>query len=118
METRTQSTLASGLTMAVGLWLLVTPLFISMTGAALANILVVGAVIALIGLVELFWTNTLPSWLGALTAVWLFASVLLFDMSSTAAWNMALFAIATFVISIWEGLEAGQLQQGGPLHQA
>lgn len=113
MDTQMQTRLAAALTAIVGVWLLVTPLFISMSGAALVNILVIGAVVALAGIVELFWTNTLPSWLSALAAVWLFVSILFFDMSSAAAWNMAIAAIVTFVVSVWDGAEVSQLQQGG-----
>lgn len=115
MDTQMQSRLAGLLTAVVGLWLLMTPLFITMSGAALVNILVVGALIAAAGLVELFWKNTLPSWLGALAAVWLFVSLLLFDMSSGAAWNMAISAIITFVLSVWDGAEVSQLERGGRL---
>lgn len=110
MDTRIQSQLASVLMLAVGLWLLLTPLFITMSGGALVNILVVGAIVALAGLVELFWRNTLPSWLSALAAVWLFVSLLFFDMSAAAAWNIAVSALVTFVLSVWDGAEISQLQ--------
>lgn len=115
MDTTMQSRVAGILTAVVGLWLLMTPLFIAMSGAALANILVVGALIAFAGLVELFWKNTLPSWLGAVAAVWLFVSILLFDMSSNAAWNMAISAIIAFVLSVWDGAEISQLERGSRL---
>lgn len=111
MDTQMQSRIAGGLTAAVGVWLLITPLFITMTGAALTNILIVGALVALAGIAELFWKNTLPSWFGALAAVWLFVSILLFDTSSTAAWNIAISAIVTFVLSVWDGAEIAQLDQ-------
>lgn len=115
MDTKMQSQLAGILTAVVGLWLLMTPLFITMSGGALVNILVVGALIAFAGLVELFWKNTLPSWLGAVAAVWLFVSILLFDMSANAAWNMAISAIIAFVLSVWDGAEVSQLERGGRL---
>lgn len=115
MDTQMQSRLAGLLTAVVGVWLLMTPLFLAMTGAALVNILVIGAIIAFAGLVELFWKNTLPSWLGALAAVWLFLSILLFDMSGAAAWNMVISAIVAFVLSVWDGAEVGRLERGGRL---
>lgn len=115
MDTQMQSRLAGSLTAIVGLWLLMTPLFITMSGAALVNILIVGTLIAFAGLVELFWKNTLPSWLGALAAVWLFVSILLFDMSAGAAWNMAISAIVAFVLSVWDGAEISQMERSGRL---
>ena len=54
---------------------------------------------------------------GALAAVWLFISILLFDMSSAAAWNTAIAAIVTFVLSVWDGAEISQMQHGGRLQK-
>ena len=105
MDKLMQSRLASVLTVAVGAWLLLTPLVISMTGAALVNIYIVGGVIAAAGLVQLFWKNALPSWVNALAAVWLFIAAFGFTMSTGAAWNQAVLAVATFILATWDGLE-------------
>jgi len=112
MESLSQSRLASVLTMLVGVWLLISPIFISITGGALTNILIVGAIIALAGLVQLIWTNsTLPSWISALAAVWLFIAAFTFSgVSNAVSWNEVVSAIVAFILSTWDGVEVSQVQ--------
>jgi xanthine/uracil/vitamin C permease (AzgA family) len=116
MQNLSQSRLASVLAVIVGAWLLLTPLAISMTGAALVNILVVGGVIALAGLVQLFWMNTLPSWVTALAAIWLFISAFAYSVSNGAAWNEVVFAVVTFILATWDGIEVGQVRREHHMH--
>jgi hypothetical protein len=96
---------------ALGAWMMLTPLAISMTGAALVNILITGGVIIVLGLIQLFWINALPSWLNTVAAIWLFISAFAFTMSGGAAWNQAVFAIIAFVLSIWDGTEMSEVQR-------
>lgn len=110
MDTRTQSQTAGLLTVGVGAWLVMSPLFITMTGSALVSTLIVGGFLALAGIVELFWQNTLPSWLSAVAAVWLFVSIFIFSMSDAAAWSLAVSAVVAFALSVWDGLEIAELQ--------
>lgn len=111
MESLSQSRLASVLTLVVGVWLVLSPLFISITGGALTNILIVGGVIALAGLVQLIWTgSTLPSWIAALAAVWLFIAAFAFSVSNAMAWNEVIAAIVAFILSTWDGMEVSQVQ--------
>lgn len=109
MKDRDQSRVASILTVISGAWLMVSPLWIEMTGGALANILIVGGLIGLSGLVQLFWTNTLPSWINGLVAVWLFASAFLFTISASAAWNMIVTAAVVFVLAVWDSIEISHM---------
>lgn len=111
MEKLAQSRLASVLTIAVGAWMLLTPLAISMTGAALTSILITGGVIAVAGLVQLFWINTLPSWVNAVAAIWLFISAFAFTMSTGAAWNQVVFAVVAFLLAVWDGAEISDFQR-------
>lgn len=111
MEKLAQSRVASVLMVAVGAWMLLTPLAVSMTGAALVSILITGGAIALLGLIQLFWINSLPSWLGTVAAIWLFISAFAFTMSTGAAWNQAVFAIVAFILSIWDGAEMSEVQR-------
>jgi hypothetical protein len=67
-------------------------------------------VIALAGLAQLFWENVLPSWIDGIAAIWLFISAYGFGMSTAATWNMALAAIAAFLLALWDGAEVGTLQ--------
>ncbi|SRR5581483_314490 len=110
MDSLSQSRLASGLVVVVGAWLLVSPLLISITGPALINLLVVGAIFAIAGLVQLFWVNTVPGWISALAAIWLFIAAFAFSASTLAAWNQAVTAIVLFLLSVWDGLEISNTQ--------
>jgi hypothetical protein len=108
MEKLSQSRLASALIILVGAWLMITPAVISMTGAALTNIIIIGAVFVVLGLIQLFWTSSLPSWLNVLVSIWLFISAFAFSVSNGAAWNQAVFAIITFMLATWDGVEMGE----------
>lgn len=111
MQSLSQSRLASVLTMLVGVWLIISPLFISITGGALTNILIIGAIIALAGLVQLVWTgSTLPSWVSALAAIWLFIAAFAFSVGSAVAWNEVISAIVAFILSTWDGMEVSQVR--------
>ncbi len=110
MDSINQSRLASGLTVLAGIWLLVSPLIIAITGPALINILAVGPVFAVIGIVQLFWVNTIPGWINALAAIWLFIAAFAFSASTLAAWNQALAGIVVFLLSVWNGLEVSNTQ--------
>lgn len=116
MNSRLQSYVAAGLSVAVGAWILLIPAITSVTGGALVMVLSVGGIIALTGLVELFWKNEMPSWLGALAALWLLVSALAFDVSTTASWYMALAAIAAFALAVWDGMEAYQMERTSHQH--
>jgi hypothetical protein len=112
MQDITQSRIASVLTTGVGVWLLVSPLFISVTGNALINLLVVGGVVTVAGLVQLIWENTIPSWINALAAVWLFIAAFMFSgISTTVAWNEAISAAVAFLLATWDGIEIDQVHR-------
>ena len=105
-----QSRFASVLTVLLGVWVMLSPAFISITGAALANVLIVGGVMVLAGLIQLFWKNSVPSWVTGLAAVWLFISAFAFTVSNAVAWNEAISAIIAFVLATWDGVEMSEFQ--------
>jgi len=111
METLSQSRLASVLTVLLGAWVMISPVFISITGGALTSLLITGAVLIVFGLVQLVWENTLPSWINVLAAVWLFISAFAFTISTAAAWNQVISAVIAFVLAIWDGVEMGEVQR-------
>ncbi|HET7059878.1 MAG TPA: hypothetical protein VFH99_00965 [Candidatus Saccharimonadales bacterium] len=111
MDKLAQSRVASVLMIALGVWMLITPLVISMTGAALVNILITGAIIAVVSLIQLLWVNALPSWVNTVAVIWLFISAFAFTMGTAAAWNQAVFAVIGFVLSIWDGMEMTEVQR-------
>ncbi len=110
MDKESQFRVASILTVVAGAWALLTPLSISMTGAALTNILIIGGVLVVAGLVQIFWTNVLPSWVIALASAWLFISAYVFTMSTAAIWNQVIVAIIGILLAMWDGIEVNYVQ--------
>ncbi len=105
-----QTRTASILTFLVGGWLMLSPIWISISGWALTTLLVAGGVIALAGLVQLFTENSLPSWLTALAAIVLFVAAFTFnDVSSSVIWNEAVAAAVAFVLAIWDAAEVAEV---------
>lgn len=105
MQSLAQSRLASVLTLLAGIYVAISPSFITMSGGSETSTIVVGIVIALAGLVQLFWTNVAPSWIAALAAIYLFISAFAYSMSTAATWSMVISAIVTFILATWDGVE-------------
>ena len=93
------------------MWLLLSPLFINFTGGALLSGLTTGGVIAVAGAVQLFWKNTLPSWVTGLAGLWLLAAIVIFGVGGAALWSQAISAVGAILLAGWDGLELEQLQQ-------
>lgn len=117
MERLSQSRLASVLTMLLGAWVLVSPIFISITGAALVSLLITGGVMVVAGFVQLLWENSFPSWVSAAAAIWLFVSAFSFTVSDAVVWNQVISAIAGFILATWDGVEITEVHRmhAGPL---
>lgn len=106
MDDVAQSRTASVLNIAVGAWLALSPIWISLFGAGqFWSTYVVAGVFVVFGFIQLFTENVLPSWIVALAAVWLFISAFALNVTSAAAWNLAITAIVAFVLAIWDGVE-------------
>ncbi|MCL4357942.1 hypothetical protein M1512_03555 [Patescibacteria group bacterium] len=91
MKDITQSRLSSMLTVLVGAWLLLSPIWISITGGALVSLFITGGIITLAGLVQLFTDYSIPSYIVILSAIWLFLSAFVFTaVSNTVIWNETL----------------------------
>ena len=106
-----QSRFASVLMVLVGIWVATSPIWISVTDAALTNMIITGSVIALAGLFQMFWRAVVPSWVAGVAAVWLFISAFIFDMSTAASWNQVISALFTMVLAYWDGFEIAQVQR-------
>lgn len=111
MERLSQSRLASSLTIILGVWLIISPLVISISGAALTSLLITGATMFIFGLVQIFWENSLPSWINALAAVWLFVTAFIFTVSDAVVWNQVITAIIAFSLAMWDGAEIGEVSR-------
>ncbi|HET6924777.1 MAG TPA: hypothetical protein VFH39_03040 [Candidatus Saccharimonadales bacterium] len=106
MSERDQSKFASILTLLLGIWVAISPIWISVTGGAVASVIATGSVIAVFSLIQYFWENTLPSWIVGLAAVWLFITTFAFGgVSGGAVVNLVISSVATFILAIWDGAE-------------
>lgn len=113
-----QSRFASVVMLLVGVWVAISPIWISVTGGALTSVIITGIVIALAGLVQYFWKSSVPSWIAGLAAIWLFISAFVFGVSAGAAWNQVIFAVAAFLLAYWDGFEMTQVEHSSHAHQA
>jgi len=111
MDDIAQSRVASAITIVFGVWLLVSPIFINLTGGALVSTLITGAIVAIAGVVQLFWENTIPSWVNGLAAVWLLIATIVFGMTGAQVWSELVSAIVIFVAATWDGIEVDQVHQ-------
>lgn len=105
MKERNQSRLASGLIVLFGLWIALTPVWLQMSGGASLSTVIVGAGIAICGVVQYFWADTLPSTVVSLGAIWTFVSALILPMGNGAILNLIMSAIAVFFLSLWDSTE-------------
>lgn len=105
-----QTRIASVLSAAVGVALLFSPLFVTITGGALISTFIVGGVLTLAGLTQIFWENALPSWVGGLTAIWMAVSAVVFSMSGVLLWMTLIAAAVVFLLATWDGVEIERVQ--------
>lgn len=108
MKDLTQVRVASVAAALLGIWAVVSPLFISVTGAALTNLIVTGSVLVLFSLAQLFVHNGLPSGVTALAGVWLFVSAFAFTVSGALAASEILVGMAAIIFAIWDSYEVEQ----------
>ena len=116
MDDVMQTRIASILTAVVGIALLFSPLFITITGGALISTYIVGGILALAGIVQFFWENTLPSWVSGLTAVWMAVSAVIFSMGGALLWTTLVAAAAALLLAMWDGVEVDQVSQRHHVH--
>lgn len=93
------------LTLALGIWVAVSPWVygFNMAAVATANAVIIGAVIALYSLIELSAPRIWEEWLMVLAGIWLLISpwVLGFEARTQAVWNTALSGIAIALLAVW-----------------
>jgi hypothetical protein len=110
MAEKRQSIFASIIILLIGVWLILSPIWVVLSGGATASTIITGIIIALAGLVQLFWEVTVPSWISALAAIWLFISAFAYSVGTGAMWSLLVSAVAVFFLSYWDGIEVSQLQ--------
>lgn len=96
---------ASGINLAIGIWLIIAPFVLATTGAALVNDVAVGIVIAALAAVRIARpaAATKPaSWVNAVLGAWLIvAPFALGYISQAAFWNDILVGVAVLVFALW-----------------
>lgn len=110
MEDLRQSKLASTLVLLAGIWVLISPIWFVMTGGQSANAIIIGAIVAIMALVQLGIKNAIPSWINGLAAVWLFITAFIFSASTASIWELVISAIVVFALSIWDGAEMAHFE--------
>jgi len=111
MDDLNQSRFASIVTLLVGIWVAISPVFISVTGGARTSLIITGIVIALAGLVQIFWANPLPSLVSGLASIWLFISAFAFaNLSNAIVWSAVISAVVVFLLSIWDEVEISHVR--------
>lgn len=116
MDNVMQTRVASAFTAIVGIALLFSPLFVTITGGALVSTFIAGGILMLAGVVQYFWENTIPSWVSGLTAVWLAISAVVFGMSGALLWTTIAAAAVAFLLAVWDGVEVDQVAQKHHVH--
>lgn len=116
MDDVMQTRIASVLTAIVGIALLFSPLFMTITGGALISTYIAGGILTLAGVVQFFWENTIPSWVSGLTAAWLAISAVVFSMGGALLWTTIVAAAVAFLLAVWDGVEVDQVAQRHHVH--
>lgn len=111
MEDLAQSRLASILTLIVGVYTALSPIWVTMSRGEAASFIATGSVIGVASLIQMIWKNALPSWVMLLAAVWLFISAFLFGASSAVSWNGVVAAVIVFLLAAWDGSEVNHFNQ-------
>lgn len=111
MKNRDQSRLASILSLLVGIWVLLSPIWISVSGADLASVIIVGIVMILASAVQFYTETVVPSWIVGVAAVWLFISTFIFSSSTASAYSQIISAILAFAFAFWDGVEVAEVRQ-------
>lgn len=116
MKTRDQSRLATTISLLVGIWVLLSPIWISVTGGALASIIITGIVIIAASVVQYFTLNTAPSWVVGAASLWLLLSAVVFGVSAAAGWSQILAAIVGLLSAYWDGFEVTNMVSNDQRH--
>lgn len=110
MKDRDQSRLASILSLLVGIWVVISPIWVSVSGAALISVVTVGIIIIVAAALQFFVDVAIPSWIVAIAAVWLLLSTFAFGVSTAAMYNQILSALVAFVLAYWDGMEIAHIE--------
>lgn len=111
MKKQSQTRLASSLSLLVGVWVLISPLVVTVSGVAFASLIIVGILMILAAMIQLFLENAVPSWVNAVLAAWLLLSAFVFAVGAGAMVSQIIAAVVAFIIAYWDGVEVDEMRQ-------
>ncbi|HET9017633.1 MAG TPA: SPW repeat protein [Thermomicrobiaceae bacterium] len=113
----TQATLASGVNVVAGIWLIVAPFVLgfSVMRDSMWNGIVVGSIVAVLAALRLWqtWTSTWLSWVNALLGAWMIASPWIYFHSNVTAvlWSDIVAGAVILVMAIWSALATSRWER-------
>ena len=101
---REQVSLASGLNLLAGIWLIIAPFVLNYDSAdPVWNDVVFGAAISILALGRIggLYRESWLSWINVVLGAWIFISAFWLDDSATAAWNDIILGAIVVVLAVW-----------------
>ena len=110
-------TVASGVNLLAGIWLIIAPFVLGYSGGdPYWNDIAFGAIIALLALARVSgaYASSWMSWLNALIGVWIFIAAFWLDASATAGINDVILGIVVFVLGVASATATDEALAPGP----
>lgn len=103
-DPRDQTTMASGINLLAGIWLLISPWVFGAAEGTLWNAVIVGIVIAAIAAMRLYGGTSAPglSWVNAVLGAWMIAAPFVLDYTGNAGmtWNSVIVGLIVLIFGI------------------
>lgn len=100
--------IASMVTVAAGLWLVISTLLFQLSGTIFWSQLISGALLIMIGGSEFYTRVRWTSWAAGAVGIWLVVSSFMLDTSAAVFWNAMVVSLIVFVMAIWDGSLVGR----------
>lgn len=105
MSDEVQARLASLLTILVGAYVALSPLWTAMSHEVMISAIVTGVIVTAASIWQFFSKATFPTWINAVAAIWLIVGVLTLGTYTFATWSQILAGAAVFLLAGWDGAE-------------
>jgi hypothetical protein len=102
-----KSKIAGGISLIAGLWLAIYA--IAVGAGMVSNLFIVGAIVAIAGLVELYSVESTKfiSWVNGILGAWLLISpMFLAGLTVTAMWNSVILGLIILGVAVWSGMSS------------
>jgi hypothetical protein len=122
MDRRTHAIVAGGLSIVLGMWLMVAPMALGYTvDGATWNSVVAGAAVALLAAMQLFGPvrTARLGWINAVVGLWLMAAPLILVLEMDAAyWNTAMAGLLVLALGMWGASATGPVSAAAEARRA